>query len=106
MVTPGTKITREQVEKDQEIDPSKTTLFRASAARGNYLSADRIDIIYATKEICRGMSCPMETSIAALKRLGRYLEGKKRVVYVYPRQRAEKIEVYTDIDWAGCIRTR
>ena len=48
----------------------------------------------------------MGTSIAASKGLGRYFEGKARVVYVYPMQRADNIEVHTGPDWAGCIKTR
>ena len=40
------------------------------------------------------------------KRLGRYLVGKARVVTEYPWQSlTEKIEGYSDSDWAGCQRT-
>ena len=52
------------------------------------------------------MSSPMETSKAAMKRMGRYLIGHKRMVYTYPFQRAEGIDVYSDTDWSGCPRTR
>ena len=52
------------------------------------------------------MSAPTESSEAALKRLGRYLLGHKRLVYKYPFQRAENIDVYSDTDWSGCPRTR
>ena len=41
-----------------------------------------------------------------MKRLCRYLVGLPRLVYVYKFQTAEKVEVYTDTDWAGCPRTR
>ena len=52
------------------------------------------------------MSAPTDTAQAALKRLGRYLLGHKRVVYKYPFQRADCIDVYSDTDWSGCPRTR
>ena len=52
------------------------------------------------------MSSPTEASQGALKRLGRYLLGHKRVVYKYPFQRADCIDVYSDTDWSGCPRTR
>ena len=42
----------------------------------------------------------------ALKRLGRFLEGHKRLVYQYPWQDAHMVDVYSDTDWAGCPRTR
>ena len=52
------------------------------------------------------MSKPTELSLASLKRLGRYLLGRRRVVYSYPWQSALRIDTYSDTDWAGCIKTR
>ena len=91
---------------DNELPQRLHTAFRASAARGNYLSADRIDIMFAGKEVCRSMSKPTEVSWKALKRLARFLNGRPRMIYDYPFQSADKIDVYTDTDWAGCARTR
>ena len=48
------------------------------------------------------MSSLTETSKAAMKRMGRYLIGHKRMVYTYPYQRAEGIDIYSDTDWSGC----
>ena len=36
----------------------EATKYRALAARANYLAADRTDIMYAVKEICRSMAAP------------------------------------------------
>ena len=58
MVTPGVKITSQQVEGEQELPERDHTRFRAQAARANYLAADRPDIMYAVKELCRGMAKP------------------------------------------------
>ena len=52
------------------------------------------------------MSAPTETSVGALKRMGRYLLGHKRLVYKYPWQEAAGIDVHSDTDWSGCPRTR
>ena len=104
--TPGIKPLLEQLEKDVPLPAGEITGFRGMAARSNYLSADRIDLQFAAKEVCRFMSAPSETSVAALKRLGRYLLGHKRLVWMYPFQRAEGIDVYSDTDWSGCPRTR
>ena len=49
---------------------------------------------------------PVHERAAALKRLGRFILGHKRVVYSYAFQRAEGIDVYSDTDWSGCPRTR
>ena len=101
--TPGVKAIIEQLIEDAPL--KDLTAFRALAARANYLAADRIDLQFAAKEVCRFMSAPTETSAAALKRLGRYLLSHKRLVYTYPWQRAEGIDVYSDTDWSGCART-
>ena len=104
--TPGLKPLIEQLENDKGIPVSGQKEFRGHAARGNYLSSDRVDLQYAAKEICRFMSSPTETSAGALKRMGRYLLDHKRLVYTYPWQEASGIDVYSDTDWSGCPRTR
>ena len=103
---PGSKPLLEQLEKDSPLAADSHTEFRGLAARANYLSADRIDLIFSAKEICRFMSCPTEVSMLGLKKMGRYLLGHKRLVYTYPWQEADGIEVYSDTDWSGCPRTR
>ena len=106
VATPGIKPLVEQLVDDVVLPASALTGFRAQAARANYLAADRIDLQFAAKEVCRYMSAPTESSVAAMKRLGRYLLGHKRLVWTYPFQRAEGIDVYSDTDWSGCLRTR
>ncbi len=106
MVTPGVRATGTDLTDDQELPPQLTTAFRGAAARANYLAADRIDAQFACKEICRSMSKPTTQSWRALKRVCRFLNGVPRLVYTYPRQRVECIDVYTDTDWAGCPKTR
>ena len=85
MATPGVKNSYQEFETDEPLEEKLHTPFRGSAARGNYLSADRIDIQFAAKEICRSMAFPTSLSWRALKRLSRYLSGKPRLVYVYRR---------------------
>ncbi len=104
--TPGTKATTEQISQDKPLEFRKCKPFRAVAARANYLSADRPECQYSAKEVCRWMANPTETSVAALKRLGRFLEGRRRLVYTYPWQSAKVVDVYSDTDWGGCGRTR
>ena len=42
----------------------------------------------------------------ALKRLARFLLGRRRLVFKYGWQKASKLECYSDTDWAGCPKTR
>ena len=104
--TPGTKIGQDALDADKPLEERKHTLFRAVAARGNYIGPDRPDVQYSAKEVCRWMSAPTELGGTALKRLGRYLVGHKRLVFEYPWQEASGFDIYSDTDWAGCLKTR
>ena len=86
--TPGVKITFKEHDDDSELPVRLHTAFRSAAARSNYLAADRIDIMFGGKEICRSMAKPTDLSWKALKRLSRYLNGRPRLIYEYPYQDA------------------
>ena len=100
VVTPGVKPLVQQIESDTPLPAGGVTPFRGHAARSNYLSADRIDILFSAKEVCRFMSSPTAMSTGALKRIVRYLRAKPRLVWKYDYQDATHLEVYSDTDWA------
>ena len=105
--TPSTRPTAEEIAASEPLPPEEATRYRALVARANYLSQDRADIQYTTKELSRCMSQPTCLDWARLKRLGRYLLGRPRVVCYFPFQ--EDVNVLTcdvDADWAGCLKTR
>ena len=106
VVTPGVKPTFLELEDDTPLPQRLTTAFRSAGARGNYFSADRIDLQFACKEVCRWMAKPTEHAWRALKRICRYLSGMPRFVYKFEQQSVSSIDVYTDTDWAGCPKTR
>ena len=94
-------------EEDETLNEEDSSRFRALAARANYLSQDRPDIQYATKDLCREMSSPTVRSWTGLKRLGRYLLDHPRLVHEFRRQgKHDKLIVWSDTDYAGCPRTR
>ena len=88
------------------MDSSKCAPYRAVVARANYLSSDRPELQFSGKEVCRWMSAPTDLSLAALKRLVRYVHGHKRLVYHYPWQMVSRVDTYSGTDWAGCLKTR
>ena len=93
-------------EEEQYLSGSDVTTYRALAARINYLALDRADIQYAAKEVCRGMSRPSQLHWRKLKRLGRYLIARPRVVTEFKFQaEVPELHGYSDSDWAGCRRT-
>ena len=90
-----------------ELSPTDATMYRALAARCNYLSQDRPDIAFSAKELCREFSVPNKSSFMKLKRLARYLAGLPRLVYQYHWQELpEHLDVFVDTDFAGCQATR
>ena len=95
--------------KGEVLTASEATLFRALAARANYLAMDRPECSFATKELCRFFATPTKTGVEQLKRLIRYLAGAKRLVWHFGFQETkgpDNLTVYVDTDFAGCHVTR
>ena len=91
---------------NDDLEKDKATEYRAISARANYLQQDRPDIQYAVKEICRTMASPSVLDRRRLKRLGRYLVGRPRLVWRFPWQEQwHSVDGFSDSDWAGCKRT-
>ena len=85
----------------------EASVFRALAARANYLAQDRPDVQYAVKEIARRMASPTGHDWALLKRLARYLLGAPRgILHFYWQEIPTQFDVFIDSDWAGCKATR
>jgi hypothetical protein len=108
-VVPGTKFDGKPGDDgDEELDRETKRVFRSVVARANYLAADRADIRFSVKELCRRMSGPTKSDWQALKKLCRYVKGRPRVVQVVKvgSEVGEVIDVYVDSDYAGCRRTR
>jgi hypothetical protein len=96
----------EEEEESTELSEEEVRGYRSGAARANYLALDRPDISFATKELCRRMSCPRQQDIEALRRVARYLKGAPRVVYEFAWQPDVGLQTYVDTDFAGCHVTR
>ena len=73
--TLGTKETSDGTANARPLAKEAEMSFRAAAARSNYLSIDRPDCQFASKEMCRLMTTPKRMVHAALERLRRYLAG-------------------------------
>ena len=108
--TPAEKKKQGEALKSMEMPPMNEAMqrsYRSITMRAAFLAQDRPDIAEATKSLARHMKAPNEAAWADLKRLGRYLRGKPRLVYEYHPQRFQKdLTVYCDSDHAGCLITR
>ena len=108
--TPAEKKKQGEAMKTLEMPPMNDAMqrsYRSITMRAAFLAQDRPDIAEATKSLARHMKAPHEAAWSDLKRLGRYLSGKPRLVYEYHPQRFQKdLTVYCDSDHAGCLITR
>ena len=108
--TPGGRDNKEKEGADGDspaLDQRKMFQYRSLVMRAQYLSLDRRDIQFATKELARKMQAPTERDWQALKKLGRYLLGKPRLVWEYrDQQEVREFTHFTDSDDAGCPITR
>ena len=106
--TPGVKPTKKEIDDNEKrieesrLSDNKATHFRSVAARSSFLAMDRPDIQYATKNACAKMANPTAEAWDNLKREGRYLKGRPRLVHRFPFTGAQShVDAYTDSDWAS-----
>ena len=104
--TPGTK-TKLEDEDFEPLPADEVERFRSDCMRLGYLSQDRPDLLFSSKEIARGMSSPEKRHQPALKRACRYLLRAREVAWVFQKQRwPGLVKAWSDSDWAGCQVTR
>ena len=107
--TPGvaakgeTRVEDNEDSTDPELGREETTMFRAVAARLNYLSQDRPDIM----KLCSKMSRPDAQDLKNMKRVGRFLVGRPRVGCLFEWQaHPGTLHALADADWAGDRQSR
>ena len=89
------------------LDEEASTMFRALAARYLYLSMDRPECAFSSKELCRQFATPTRKGVQALKRAVRFLVGMPRMVYCFNFQpHVKSLSAYVDTDFGGCHVTR
>ena len=104
VVTPGVKHTGD---RGDELDADRRQTYRSAAMRLSYLAQDRPDVCFATKEIARDMATPDEAAWTAFTRIVRFLLGHRRLVWTFARQGPVSfLDLWSDADHAGCVRTR
>jgi hypothetical protein len=84
------------------LEKKEAKRFRALAARLNFMSLDCPDLQFPIKQCSRDMAKPMNSSWTGIKKVARYLVGRKKVVWRFWWQ-DEPVEarVYTDSDWGA-----
>ena len=67
-----------------------------------YLTANRLDIMFATCLCARFQADPRESHLIVIKRIFRYLKGTPNIRIWYPRESGFDLFGYSDADYAGC----
>lgn len=103
LVNNGEKEWRNEEEWEEELlEGAEVTEFRGVTARLNFLSLDNPDLQFVGKEISREMAKPVRGSWKRMKKIVRYLLGRRSVVWKYGWQdEASGVEVMCDSDWGG-----
>ena len=103
--TPGVK--PKEIDSSEALAGEPVTNYRSGVMRAAFLSEDRPDLKFATKELAKDMSVPTVQSTERLKHLARYLVGRPRLIQRMRRQRSPEAAVAkSDSDHAGCLKTR
>ena len=105
MQTPGVKLA--DVPERVPLGAAEAKAYRGLVALANYMSLDRCDLGFASKEVSKTMAAPAVCDLQPLKRMGRYLTLHPRCISVYFWQDEPKtIDMYSDSDWGGDLVTR
>ena len=86
----------------EELLRPDATAFRALAARVNFLAQDSPELQFLAKELSRDMTSPTLGSWGRLKKLARFLVGRRRVLWTFVLQdEPSRIQVFADSEWDG-----
>ena len=83
MATPGSK-GQEGNSATEKLDAKENREFRSAAGTCQYMTEQRFDIAFNTKEIMRKAAGPTTASKTKLKRIACYLKGRQRCVLNFP----------------------
>ena len=105
---PENRAAQKEIAADETpLEKGDAKVFRGVAARLNYMGPDRPDMQYAIKECARCMANPRVCDWSLLKKVGRYLLHRPRLVLHFKWQKKQScLDGYTDSDWGGCTQSR
>ena len=91
-----------------KLSPQDSTSYRSNVMRLAFLSADRIELQFASKELARSMAEPTTADVEALERCIRFLLKYPRCIQGFERQEVvpKQITCCSDSNFAGCLQSR
>ncbi|GKD10142.1 uncharacterized mitochondrial protein-like protein [Tanacetum coccineum] len=92
--------------KDGDVDDVDVHLYRSMIGSLMYLTASRLDIMFAVYACARFQVTPKTSHLLAVKRIFRYLKGKQTLSLWYSRDSPFELVAYTDSDYVGATQDR
>ncbi|GJX44626.1 putative ribonuclease H-like domain-containing protein [Tanacetum coccineum] len=92
--------TQKSLTKDEEAADVDVHLYRSMIGSLMYLTASRLDIMFAVCACSRFQVTPKTSHLHAVKRIFRYLKGKPKLGLWYLRVSSFDLEAYSDSDYA------
>ena len=107
MATPGSK-GQEGNNATEKLDAKEHREFRSRTGICQYMTEQRFDIAFRTKEIMREAAGPTTASKTKLKRIARHLKERQRRVlnFLQVGKLDDVIHVTVDADWARNPKTK
>nr|GEV12165.1 hypothetical protein [Tanacetum cinerariifolium] len=97
--------TQKPLVKDEEAADVDVRLYRSIIGSLMYLTASRLDIMFAVCACFRFQVTPKSSHLQAVKRIFRYLKGQPKLGLWYPKVSSFDLEAYSDSDYTGAILT-
>ncbi|GKA88237.1 hypothetical protein Tco_0810001, partial [Tanacetum coccineum] len=92
--------------KDEEAENVDVHLYRLMIGSLMYLTASRLDIMFAVCAYARFQVTSNTSHLHAMKRIFRYLKGQSKLGLWYPRDSPFDLEAFFDSDYAGASLDR
>ena len=104
----GQESSQNVADSTDKLDPQEHRVFRSGAGICQYMTEQRFDIDFSTKEIMREAAGPTTALKTKLMRIASYLKGRQRCVlnFCWVGKLDDVIHVTVDADWAGDPKTR
>ena len=88
-----------KVDKGEEVDPS---YYRSLVGSLLYLTASKLDLMFATSVLSRYMQSPGQAHLRAAKGVLRFVKGTHDFGILYTSDKNGYLQRFSNSDWAGC----
>nr|GEW77731.1 hypothetical protein [Tanacetum cinerariifolium] len=92
--------------KDRHCNDVELYLYRSMIGSLTYLTASRLDIMFAVCACARHQVTLKECHLHAVKRIFRYLKGHHKLGLWYPKEYPFDLVAYSDCDYGGATQDR